>query len=190
MTEKPALHRFRLAVALDRTEYAEIVLEHAIDQASRHERPDLHFITVVKDKAATEEARIAMAGLVMQGLETMGSGRCDWRSWMHVLVGDPDTAITDLAGDIGADLLVIGRFGMHHRRGSTAERVLANAPCPVLVVNLKEDSIPAVAQCPACVAVREETGAEQLFCAEHVGDRIGLSERVSSLFVTRGGSVW
>lgn len=185
-----ALRRFRIVVALDATEYAEIVLEHGIDQAARHQRPDLHFVTVVEKDANAEEARVRCAGLVLQGLDTMGTHGADWRSWLHVLEGEPETAIAELAADIRADLVVIGRFGMHSRRGSTADRLLAKTPCPTLVVNLKQDIVPAVVQCPACASVRAETEAERLFCDEHVGDRVGLSSLASSSTVTRGGSVW
>src|SRR5207248_7062449 len=38
--------RHRIVVALDLSEYAEIVLEHAIDQAARHAASDLHFLYV------------------------------------------------------------------------------------------------------------------------------------------------
>lgn len=183
------LRHFRIVAALDRSEYAEIVLEHAIDQASRHERPDLHFVTVVGKGENREEARASLAALVLEGLDTMAKRGPDWRSWVHVLEGDAEEQIVELAADLRADLVVIGRFGMHYRRGSTADRLLADAPCPVLVVNLKQD-VASEAQCPACVAVREETEAERLFCAEHAGDRLGVSLLAGSSVLTRGGSVW
>lgn len=188
MTGTPANRRFVIVVALDRSEYAEIVLEHAIDQASRHERPDLHFVTVVDKGANTEAARVTFSTLVLQGLDTMNKGS-DWRSWLHVLEGIPDQEIGDFAGDISADLIVVGRFGASRRKGSTAEALLDVSPCAVLVVNLKQDTV-TEPQCPACVAVRAETQAERLFCPEHSGDRSSLSLRVSSSMVTRGGSVW
>ncbi|MFN0251787.1 MAG: universal stress protein [Kofleriaceae bacterium] len=186
----PSLRRFRIVVALDDSEYAEIVLEHGIDQAARHERPDLHFVTVPEKGTNREETRGKFAGLALQGLETMGTNGADWRSWLHVLEGEPEGSIAEFAADIRADLIVIGRFGVHHRRGSTADRLLVNAPCPTLVVNLKQDDVPTVSQCPACVAIRAETDAERLFCDVHVGDRVRLSSIASSSSVTRGGSVW
>ena len=39
---------FRLVVALDLSEYAEIVLEYALDQAARHSAPDIHFVHVIE----------------------------------------------------------------------------------------------------------------------------------------------
>jgi nucleotide-binding universal stress UspA family protein len=183
----PALHRFRIVAALDQSEYAEIVLEHAIDQAARHQRPDLHFVAVAARHASVEEARAALATLVLSGLETMGTNGADWRTWLHVLVGDAENEITDLAADLRADLIVVGRFGTHSRRGSTADRVLENAPCPTLVVNLKQDTVSADLQCPECVIVRAASDAEQLFCDQHAGDRVRLSNLVGSSSSMRGG---
>jgi nucleotide-binding universal stress UspA family protein len=56
----------------------------------------------------------------------------------HVLVGHPVRSIIDLAGELGADLLVIGATGhsaLYERLlGSRADRVIQLASCPVLVV--------------------------------------------------------
>lgn len=56
----------------------------------------------------------------------------------HVLVGHPVRTIVDLAGELGADLLVIGargHSGLYERMiGSRADRIIHLAPCPVLVV--------------------------------------------------------
>jgi nucleotide-binding universal stress UspA family protein len=189
-TINPASRRFRIVAALDQSEYAEVVLEHAIDQAARHERPDLHFVAVAARNANVDEARAALATIVLQGLETMATHGVDWCSWLHVLVGDAEKEIADLAADLRADLIVVGRFGTHSRRGSTADRVLENAPCPTLVVNLKQDNVSTDAQCPECVAVRATTQAERLFCDRHAGDRMRLCALVSPSTFMRGGSVW
>jgi nucleotide-binding universal stress UspA family protein len=56
----------------------------------------------------------------------------------HVLIGHPVRSIIDLAGELGADLLVIGATGhsaLYERMlGSRADRVIQLASCPVLVV--------------------------------------------------------
>lgn len=56
---------------------------------------------------------------------------------LHVRRGAPHRMLADLAAEIGADLLVVGATGggrLHRRLGSTADRVLRRAHCPVLVV--------------------------------------------------------
>ena len=58
-------------------------------------------------------------------------------SELHVRRGAPHRMLADLAAEIGADLLVVGATGggrLHRRLGSTADRVLRRAHCPVLVV--------------------------------------------------------
>lgn len=163
--------RFLIAAAIDRTEYAEIVLEHAIDQAARHERCDLHFIRVVADKASAATACDELVTIVKQGLGNVDAKSVDWRSWVHVLTAEP-WEIAELAADLSVDLLVIGRFGV---TGAVAESILEHAPCPTLVVNLKNAVIEAHRQCEDCVAVRARTNGEQLFCERHAANpqRIG-----------------
>ena len=59
-----------------------------------------------------------------------------------VRVGTAFEVITNLARDCEADLIVItthGHTGLKHVfLGSTAERVVRHAPCPVLVVRKRE----------------------------------------------------
>lgn len=54
-------------------------------------------------------------------------------------MGDPQHALIETAQELGADLLVVGTRGAtgleHLLLGSTAERVLERAPCPVLTVH-------------------------------------------------------
>jgi nucleotide-binding universal stress UspA family protein len=56
----------------------------------------------------------------------------------HVVAGHPVRDIVNLAGEIEADLLVIGATGhsaVNERMvGSRADRIVQLAPCPVLVV--------------------------------------------------------
>lgn len=56
----------------------------------------------------------------------------------HELTGIPHASICELANEIGADLIVMGTHGWsgidRALLGSTAERVVAQAPCPVLTV--------------------------------------------------------
>ncbi len=57
---------------------------------------------------------------------------------IHVETGDPGAQVLDAAKRIGADLIVIARHGRKGLRrlvlGSVAERIIREAPCPVLTV--------------------------------------------------------
>ena len=58
-----------------------------------------------------------------------------------LIKGTPYVKIIDTARDFGADMIVIGTHGRtgveHVLFGSTAEKVVRKAPCPVFTVSLK-----------------------------------------------------
>ena len=72
-------------------------------------------------------------------LDKAGHGK----SVLHVVTGEPASSIRDCAKKVGADLIVIpshGRGGFERWfLGSVSEHVLRHAPCPVLVLNIKDD---------------------------------------------------
>jgi nucleotide-binding universal stress UspA family protein len=95
------------------------------------------------------------------------------RVCMHQHRGEAADEIVKLAVDLEADLIMVGT---HNRRGverlllgSVAERVVREAPCPVLVVRPKEAAnIPQIQPaCSQCVATRKSTGGKELWCAQH-----------------------
>jgi nucleotide-binding universal stress UspA family protein len=179
MDTEPTTPRFRLVVALDRSEYAEIVLEHALDQAARHDAPDLHILTVHEDKTPIDEVKLRLTHLVADELDTFRGDRRDWRARLHVRPGKPAEEIAQLAGEVGADLVVVGRFGVHGLKkrlhlGSVAEHVLRLAPCPTLVVQLTDRGVEEP-DCEKCVAVRRDSEGDQWFCPEHLSDKVGLA---------------
>ncbi len=74
----------------------------------------------------------------------------------HQVTGIPSQRITAMAKDLDADLIVLGtrgRTGLEHLLlGSTAERVVAQAPCPVLTVRLNPAQPPSGRARPADAA--------------------------------------
>lgn len=179
---------YRILIALDSSEYAEIVVEHALDQAARHDLVDLHFVAVVASRDRVAEAKVRLAELAFRGLDTVRG--TDWRSRLHIRIGDAAEEIADLAGEIDADLLVVGRFGVHasRRRDSTADAVLELVGCPTLVVGLGTHVVDANPQCPRCAAVREESDGERWFCDEHASpDRLDLTTRLPANTTSIGG---
>ncbi|MCX5742851.1 MAG: universal stress protein [Proteobacteria bacterium] len=174
----------RIVVALDLSEFAEIVLEHALDQAARHTAPDLHFVTVAESEvdADVEAVRERLAALVLPALDTIG--RTDWKAKLHVLAGEPAEAITNFAAEIRAHLLVIGRFGTHQPReriGASASKVIDLATCSTLVIGLSGDAVDAQ-QCLACAEMRTATDGRTWFCAAHTApDRMRLSSLVETV---------
>jgi nucleotide-binding universal stress UspA family protein len=95
----------------------------------------------------------------------------------HVRVGRADRELVLLAGELKADLLVVGTHGRTGLErmfvGSVAERVLRAAPCAVLVARPRESAEEALIEppCPDCVEIRKSTNGEQTWCARHAAHR-------------------
>jgi nucleotide-binding universal stress UspA family protein len=185
------LPRYRIVIALDGSEYSQIVLEHALDQASRHEAPDLHIVRVVDDtRADLEPIKNWLASIVLEGLDAFRAGKPDWRTRLHVLAGRPELEIANLVAEVDADLLVVGRYGTHHKRRSIADRLVTTITCPTLVVGFPQRTVETQPQCPECVAVRAQSDGERWFCAEHASPgRMRLSTLVPPTTTSHGG-VW
>ena len=183
---------YRIVAALDGSEYAEIVLEHAFDHAARHGDVDLHLLSVVADPSEVDATKRWLAQTSLECLDAFSEHRGAWRTRLHVRVGKAEDEIPNLAAELAAELLVIGNFGIHPRRRPIAEAVVARAICPTLVVNLSGRVVSPVEQCPACVAIRETTDGERWFCAEHTSDRpLHLSTLLpTSWTVGQGGPMW
>ena len=163
------MRRYRIVVGVDLSEYSDIVVEHALDQAARHHNPELHFLTVCeKRKFTTDDCKRALWERVYPTLETFNEHGTEWRARLHVRRGKPDQQIGALAADINADLIVVGNFGLHNpssKYKNLPNGVLSAAVCPVFVVGTP----PAMdtKQCPACHNVRELTDCDRWFCDRH-----------------------
>lgn len=184
--------RYRIVVALDGSQYSEIVLEHALDQAARHDAADLHLVTVINNLADVDPTKRWLAQTAIEAVDAFREHRGAWRTRLHVRVGKAEEEIPVLAGEVAADLLVIGNYGVHGERRSIASRIVERTPCATLVVGLEGRELEAEPQCPECVAVREVTDGERWFCDAHSSD---VELRMSTLLpsgvpLTRGGTMW
>lgn len=184
--------RYRIVIALDGSEYSEIVLEHALDQAARHESSDLHLITVAAGAGDVDVTKRWLARIALEGLDAFATKRAAWHVRLHVCVGKAEDEIATLANDLDADLLVIGNYGIHPRRNPIATTLIERVSCPTLVVGLSGRTVEAQPSCPDCVAVREATDGERWFCDAHTSDReLHLSTLVPrSLPLSHGGPLW
>lgn len=83
---------------------------------------------------AAEEQRCREA--LVEQVQRLGIGAGELHG-QTLHTGAPHRVLPELATEIGADLLVLGATAggrLHRRLGSTADRVLRRATCPVLVV--------------------------------------------------------
>jgi nucleotide-binding universal stress UspA family protein len=185
--------RYRLVVGIDLTEYSEIVLDHALDQAARHHAPELHFLFVREKrhrKRAVDELRHRLSMIVWPSLQTFNRHASAWRARLHVRSGRVDEQIAALAQDVLADLIVIGQFGLHNPSDTLKtlpSRVLCAAPCPTLVVGMPH-AMQQSPICNACAQVREDSDGENWFCAAHRAPTRGDTV-VSPMTIWSGGTL-
>jgi nucleotide-binding universal stress UspA family protein len=178
--------RYRIVVGMDLSEYSDIVLEHALDQAARHDAPEIHLLTVKeRRRPSNEEVYQQLWARSYLALEAFNRHARNWRARLHIRRGRPDQEIAALAADVRANLIVIGQFGVHHPRDTARlpNAVLRAAVCPTLVVGMPTAYDPSP-QCVRCAYVREETEGERWFCSAHAGEHV-----MSPLMVWTGGSM-
>jgi glycine betaine transporter len=141
----------RILVPVDFSAYSERALEYAIALAGRL-GASLHLLHVVEDPIATgvwggetvlpnlTELREELVDGAERQLVTYreAAERAGVPVVSTAQVGLPAISIVDHATSLGVDLIVMGthgRTGMAHLvMGSVAERVLRQAPCPVLTI--------------------------------------------------------
>src|SRR5688572_5380278 len=131
----------RILIALDRSEYSEIVIEHGIDQAVRRGATDVHVVTVVSDANEIEASRTWLNGVMNEALDDF---QYSVPFALHVRCGIPAVAIASLAIELSPDLLVVGRF----RARSISDEVLELVDTPTLVIGIEGHVLEP--QCQAC----------------------------------------
>ncbi|TWT91266.1 universal stress protein [Stieleria varia] len=89
----------------------------------------------------TDDSRIAHVTKILK--ERFAAVKYD-RVELHIAIGDPGSHIAELAKQLKTDLIVIPSHGYgflkHLLLGSTAERVIRLATCPVLVLRESSES--------------------------------------------------
>lgn len=158
--------RQTIVIAVDRSEYSEIVVEHGLDAAVRAGPCDVHVVTVVEEQTEAADVHRWLHTFVGEAVDAFGLG-VDWSTTAHVRHGDPVEQLRRVVSELGADLLVIGRFDPHR---ATSERLLEVIDRPTLVVGI--DGTVLEPQCPACMDERRASNGERLFCADHSADDV------------------
>jgi nucleotide-binding universal stress UspA family protein len=171
---------FVLALGLDLTDTASsgFAFDHAGRIASRIPGSQLHVVYVLPDAASPEATREAAGLLKMYVSEkwTALAQTSDQVFGIHVRRGDAAREIAQLATEVNADMIVVGNHKVPHLKtifmGSTAERVMAAAHCPVFVAGPKPKPIPShiiviEPPCPDCVRTRAATEGHKWWCERH-----------------------
>ena len=135
---------YRIVVAVDLTEMTDIVLAKAAQHAAMCDRAVIHVVCAV-DSTQDVLGRQIDHSKELTGLETAVRARSETSLAdseatieVHTRPGRPPDVISDLAQEVRADLIVVGRHSQTRMSplflGSVPSRLLAQAKCDVLVV--------------------------------------------------------
>jgi nucleotide-binding universal stress UspA family protein len=154
---------------------------YAVDQAARLAQhvpsASLHLVHVYEARLSKVEADAVIAHLGLYAREKIASlGGLDSRTMgIHVRSGNVAREIVQLATDVFAGLIVLGAEDRSVKAwfaAPTVERVMASAPCPVLVAGPKPVVASAASPiiepaCVDCLSTRQATEKHQWWCARH-----------------------
>ena len=191
MSTKPYI----VVAGTDFSEHAVRALRVAYDQALQHAPAELHVVhvsfaanpvpvvplapnlgLVTVPVPSIDEQRQALLEHIDGQLATLPSSPASApvRVFGHVLIDTPSLALTRVASELEANLLVIGSHGLHGVArwllGSVAEAVVRRATCPVLVVPPEPEALPVPAiepPCPRCVEARRASSGSAMWCEQH-----------------------
>ncbi|WP_242343778.1 universal stress protein [Anaeromyxobacter terrae] len=141
----------KIGCAVDFSDPARLALAEAVEQARRTGAEVVLVHVHVPPPANPSDVIISPAEIARMSADEMERTLAGWRADAEkllgravstaTLVGDPAGEIVRWAREHGPDLLVLGTHGRKGIRrfilGSVAERVLREAPCPVLVARAR-----------------------------------------------------
>jgi nucleotide-binding universal stress UspA family protein len=133
----------------DGTESMGDVYRHTLDLARRHDAT-VHVLYVVDDRAfltlAPDLVDDVVDELEGEGSEATAAAQAELGGEVETKAvlrrGDPAEEILAYIDEAGIDVVTMGTHGANYRQnmvGSVSARVVANAPVPVLTVNVNGD---------------------------------------------------
>jgi nucleotide-binding universal stress UspA family protein len=170
---------FVLVVAVDLadTDTSGFALDQAARVAMRIPSSEMHVVHVTPKEDEAEIARLAgLLRLYVSEKSSLLGGIARQSVGIHVRHGDAAKGIAQLSRDVGADVVVVGTHRGPNLRtlvlGSTAERVMAAAACPVVIAGPRPRPQPSHVitiepPCPDCVQTRQATDGRSFWCPRH-----------------------
>lgn len=170
---------FVLVVAMDLgdTDSGGFALDQAARIAVRIPDSEMHILHVAPVDDDAEASRIAgLLRLYVSEKAAQLGGLARQSVGIHVRQGDPAKEIAQLAHEVAADVIVVGSHKGPHLKtlvlGTTAERVMAVATCPVVIAGPRPRPQPSHVitiepPCPDCVQTRRATDGRSWWCPRH-----------------------
>jgi nucleotide-binding universal stress UspA family protein len=191
-TDGPPRKPYVMVVGVDFGKLADRAFVVGYAMSRLHPLAELHVLSVVSEapdayldansdpvapKFTLEEASRRLSTYVDALLDTLSEGRSpNVRVISHVMLDAPVLAITNLARELEADMIVVGTHGRRGLArwllGSVAEGILRHASCPVFAIPPPADETPPLVLdevCPACVEARQQSDGRELWCEQHQG---------------------
>jgi nucleotide-binding universal stress UspA family protein len=171
---------FAVVVGIDLTDTQ--TSGYALDQAARITaripNSEMHVVHVTKSDASLEAAREAVGLLRLYVTEKAAclDELAQQSVGVHVRRGDAAQEIAGLAGEVDASMIVVGAHKAPNLKdlfiGSTGERLMGTAKCPVLVAGPAPQPHPSHVividpPCPDCVDARAASQGRRWWCARH-----------------------
>jgi nucleotide-binding universal stress UspA family protein len=139
----------QILVAVDFSPAAQAALAWACEYAASHPS-QMHVLHVLESHlAGSSPGGMDQVTAELDRFSAQVSGFPRGAVMKHVAFGNAAREIVHIAEKLGTDLLVIGTSGLRGLAqlliGSVARRVVCSAPCPVVVLKARQDTIPAAA---------------------------------------------
>lgn len=177
-TTAPSRTTLTTVVGLAFTDADGPAFDQAARIAQRAPHSELHLVHVFPTALSAEQSRdlVGHLRLYVNEKAAIANGLRAVTVGIHLRAGKPVREIVQLATEVDADLIVLGsQRGPHLKNwivGSTAEKLIACAPCPVLVASPKpkvaERHEPTIEQaCPQCVQARKLSHGATWWCERH-----------------------
>ena len=177
-SEHESTNRLTILVGLDFTDADGPAFDQAARLARRVLRSELHLVHVFDAEPSAARSRDLTGHLRLYVNEKAAliGGLAGMTVGIHLRSGKPVREIIQLAAEVGADLVVVGSHRGPHLKhwivGSTAEKLVRGASCPVLVASPRprrpEVPEPTIEPpCPDCVRARAASGGTQWWCERH-----------------------
>ncbi len=182
---------YTMVVGVDFGKLADRAFTVGYGMCRLHSQAALHVLSVVNevpDSSVDPETSVAAASLSLEQsakrlaahvdalLDALGDELTPAVHVIsHVMIDVPVLAITGLARDLEADMIVVGTHGRRGLArwllGSVAEGILRHASCPVFVIPPTNDVPPLILDdpCTACIAARASSEGKELWCPLHRG---------------------